>query len=283
VRRLLRAVLALPWWAAARSPGPSCPAPADEQALAALREAERLKRELVAVVSHEFRTPLTSILGYASTLERRGEQMDRATMQAGLRAIERQARRLERTVANLLVASGEPEPPRGDTADLRAVAGVVGEGLRAASRVQVEVEEGLRVRIGEGSLVRVLEHLVDNALKFSTPATPVTVRAWRAGDQAVLEVADQGTPIAEADLERIFEAFVQADSSDTRPVEGMGLGLAIVRRVVNAHGGSVEARSVPPEVVVRVTLPLAQPAEAASLAGVDPATRRLTEYSHGAG
>lgn len=245
------------------APAPASAARAEEErALCALQEAERLKSELVAVVSHEFRTPLTSILGYASTLDRRGEQMDRATMLTCLHAIERQARRLERIVANLLVASGnEPSAP-GETAQLDVVAERVVAGLQssvAAAEVALDIDEGVRAQIGEASLARVLEHLVDNALKFSAPGTRVRVIGRRAGDHALLEVVNEGTPIGDADLERIFEPFVQADSSDTRGAEGMGLGLTIVRRIVAAHGGRVEARSAAGEVVLSVTLPLAEP------------------------
>ena len=256
-----------------------------------LSEAERVKTELVAVVSHEFRTPLTSIRGFAQTLEQRGEQMERGTVLACLRSIDGQARRLERIVANLLVVSGEVCAHGEEVADLGAVASAVAEELGqltgAATRaIDLDVPPGLHARLGADAAARVLGNLLDNALKFAAPGTPVRLRGRRAGRDAVIEVSDRGVPLADADMERIFEPFVQADSSDSRRADGMGLGLSVVRRIVEVHGGRVEARNAGGEVVVVVTLPAADAPRgerAAYHPVMDPTTRRLTEFSHGAG
>jgi two-component system phosphate regulon sensor histidine kinase PhoR len=232
-----------------------------------LQEAERLKRELIAVVSHEFRTPLTSIRGYAQTLDERGERMDRSAVHSCLAAIEGQSRRLERIVSNVLSVGEEPAVEADAATDFGVVARLVTGDLRdlwgaEAERVALDVEPGLRLPMSATAASLVFFNLLDNALKFGRPGTPVRLRGRRHGTDLVFTVTDQGDPIPAGDLVRIFEPFVQADSSDTRPAPGMGLGLASVRRLVGAHEGWVEARNAPPDVVVTVTLPAADRAPA---------------------
>lgn len=251
-----------------------------ERALVAhLREAERVKSELVAVVGHEFRTPLASIIGYSQTIERRFDQMDRATLVTFLHTIDRQAHRLEKVVVNLLAGSGGMPSAPDATADLERVAlRVVDDLVRADGTcghgIGVDVELGLAVRMSPESAARVLANLLDNAVKFSTPGTEIRLSARRVGQTAVLEVADLGTPIVDADLERIFDPFVQADSSDTRQVDGIGLGLHTVRRIVEVHGGGVQVRNAEPWVVFTVTIPAAVVGGIATPVGALPAARR---------
>jgi signal transduction histidine kinase len=234
-----------------------------ERALVAhLREAERVKSELVAVVGHEFRTPLASIIGYAQTIEKRFDKMDRATLVTFLRTIDRQAHRLEKVVVNLLASSGGMPSTPDAAADLERVALRVVDDLARQDGacghvIAVDVEPGLTVRMSAESAARVLANLLDNAVKFSTPGTEIRLSARRVGQTAVLEVADLGSPIVDGDLERIFDPFVQVDSSDTRRVDGIGLGLHTVRRIVEVHGGSVQVRNAEPWVVFTVTLPAA--------------------------
>jgi len=242
--------------------------------VAQLREAERVKSELVSVVSHELRTPLTSILGFAQTLEARIDQMDRRTVMSALASIERQAHRLERIVRNLLLASGDVHAVSGATADLNAVAAAVVKELAAfpgtgSKTVIVDVEPGLAVRMDAAATSQVLLNLLDNALKFAAPDTQVRVSGRRVGQTAVLEVSNVGPAIDDSQLERIFSPFVQADSSDTRSVEGIGLGLAVARELVEAYGGRVEARNAQPWVVFVVTLPAAD-VEAPPLVALGP-------------
>ncbi len=243
--------------------------------VAQLREAERVKSELVSVVSHELRTPLTSILGFAQTLEARMDQMDRRTVMSCLASIERQAHRLERIVRNLLVASSDGPAVPGATAELSAVATAVLGELSAfpgtgSNSVTVDVEPFLAVRMDPTTASQVLLNLLDNALKFALPDTEVRVSGRRVGQTAVLEVSDIGPPIDDEKMERIFSPFFQADSSDTRSVEGIGLGLAVAYEVVGAHGGRLEARNAPPYVVFVVTLPAADVA-ATPLVALGPA------------
>ena len=245
-----------------------------------LRRAQTLKDELLSVVGHEFRTPLTAIQGYARTLDARLEDMEpeRARRSAG--AIEREAKRLTRMVANLLTASAELEPRAGDRCDVRAVAHEavvdVFEMAPANKRdIKIHMPEGHAVAMGPEAVHQVLYNLLDNATKFADHRTDIRLTSRREGDAVVLEVTNVGPPIAESDRERIFDAFVQADSSDTRAYGGIGLGLHIVRKLVAAHDGRIGVFCEGPVVIFRVWLPSA-PAVAPSS---DEAARAVVRAS----
>jgi signal transduction histidine kinase len=227
-----------------------------------LRQAERVRSELIAVVSHEFRTPLTSILGFAQTLTARYDALDRETALACTDAIARQAQRLDRIVRNLLAGSGDVPVEATAAADLAAAAGSAVDAVAAvepdlAADIRVDVPTGLGVGMSADAAVEVCTNLLDNAVKFAEAGTPVTLRAARREEDVVFDVVNVGPPIRPADRDRIFEAFVQVDSSDTRRYGGVGLGLHVVRRLVEAHHGSVQVASAPPLVVFTVTLPAA--------------------------
>jgi signal transduction histidine kinase len=228
---------------------------------AQLREAEQLKNELIAVVSHEFRTPLTSILGFAQTLSARLADFDQPSALLCAERIEQQAKRLSRLVHNLLAASGDMQLEPGESIDLREVVEDVIEELADAHlaanlRISAVIPRGLRVAIGADSAHQVVMNLVDNALKFADPGTPIQLRGRRVDDDAVLEVANIGTPIPPEARERIFLPFVQLDSSETRHFDGIGLGLSIVRKLVQSHNGTVDVHSDGRLVVFCVTLPV---------------------------
>lgn len=233
-------------------------AEAERTALRHLEETERVTSQLLAVVSHEFRTPLTSILGYAQTLEARHDQMDPGTRDLCLQAICQEARRLERLVDHLVRSATDVEAAVGD-AGVRGAVDAALAALPAADRdrVDVDVEPGLVVALPVAAIEQVLGHLLANALKFAWQGTRLRVTARREGDEVRVEVADRGPLVPETELRRIFGPFVQLDSSDSRQNAGMGLGLHIVRRVVEAHGGRAEARNDPPWVRVAVTVPVA--------------------------
>lgn len=227
-----------------------------------LRQAEQLKDELVAIVSHEFRTPLTSILGFASTLRVRLDDLDPVQAQTCARAIERQTKRLSSLVSNLLAANGEIDVDPVAVTELRGLAHEVVTQVAelapaAPRRIHVDVPAGLGVGMSATSLRLVLLNLVDNALKFAVPHTTVRVRGRTRERTVVLEVENIGGPIVDADRERIFDAFVQADSSDSRPYGGLGLGLHVVRKVTSAYGGEVIVRNEDDGVVFAAHLPAA--------------------------
>jgi two-component system phosphate regulon sensor histidine kinase PhoR len=220
--------------------------------LTPLKRLERVRRDFVANVSHELKTPLTSILGYAETLLDGGLD-DAEHRRAFVATIEEQATRLKAIVDDLLVLS---ELERPDAALVRApvdlarsaravtealVPRAKKDGLALACDAPAEeiVVLGERVR-----LEQLLFNLLDNALKY-TEEGGVTVRLWCADDEALLVVEDTGPGIPEAALKRIFERFYRVDAARSREIPGTGLGLSIVRHIVELHGGSVEARNRP--------------------------------------
>jgi two-component system phosphate regulon sensor histidine kinase PhoR len=220
----------------------------------------------VANVSHELKTPLTSILGYAETLLDGGlDDVDHR--QAFVETISAQATRLKAIVEDLLVLS---ELERPDAAlvlapvDLARLALAVTEALVPRARkdglaLECHVPEAPVNVSGERMrLEQLLFNLLDNALKY-TAQGGVTVRVRRDRNAAELTVEDTGAGIPEAALARIFERFYRVDAARSSEVAGTGLGLSIVRHIVELHHGSVEARNRPGGgAVFAVRLPLAR-------------------------
>jgi signal transduction histidine kinase len=233
------------------------------------REVEQMKTEFLARVGHELRTPLTGIMGYADILLRRDIPADRA--RPWLDEILQAGRRLLRIVEMLefFASSGagrvllQPEP-----LDTRAL--VNGVTASWSDRLPANVTMGRRVARDTPAvfadrrwLTMAIDEIIDNAVKFSpdggrvvvaaAPAAKPTAsdvgrgngRAAAAGPGAVeISVSDHGVGMTAEEHARVFSEFVQADGSDTRRFGGLGLGLAVVRRVVEDHGGVVTCRSV---------------------------------------
>jgi two-component system sensor histidine kinase KdpD len=212
--------------------------------VARLREQDRLRRALLASLSHDLRTPLTSVLAAAAQLRREGDG-DATT----LAALEAEARRLDRYVSNLLdmvrIEAGALRL-RIEPVDLTdAVAAVLRDlGADAAARaVRVEVAPDLPLaRLDPTLLHHCLLNLVDNALRHGG-GRPVTIRAGRATDGVSLEVLDEGPGLPPGREMRAFETFVRLKGSDRRG--GSGLGLAIVKGFAEAMGLGVGAANRP--------------------------------------
>lgn len=247
--------------------------------VAQLRQAQRVKDELIAVVGHEFRTPLTAIQGFARTLDARFDRMDHDAVQACTGAIERESKRLTRLVANLLSASEEVKVAESPACRLFDVVREVVEEVTqtlpmAGRRVWTHVSRGHALRMSPDHAHQLLFNLVDNAVKFSAPDSEVRVSSRVDGDMIVVEVANAGTPVSERDRERIFDAFVQGDSSDTRRHGGLGLGLHIACKIVTAYGGRIEPYSDGPIVIFRMWLPrsaaIGRPTPGGSVAATPP-------------
>lgn len=230
-------------------------------------EMERMKSEFLSNVSHELRTPLTPIIGYAEILQRRDVPKERAADFAS--GILVSAKRLERIVA-MLVDFSAMEGGRMTIATERLpvrslVADAVSEweGRSNLHRFRTRIAKKLPPARADLQLVRrTLSELIDNAVKYSPSGGTVTVgvsgQDGRGRRMLVFEVADQGIGIEPDDLQGIFQDFRQVDASDTRTYGGLGLGLAFVKRIVEAHGGTIEAESAPGEgATFRFTLPAA--------------------------
>jgi signal transduction histidine kinase len=234
----------------------------EQQTVAELRELDRLKGDFVAAASHELRTPLTSIRGYVAMLKDASRDADPTTQEA-VAAIERQSSRLLRLVTNVLRASRvetETEPDAIEAVDLAATMDEVrADFLEASERIRVEVPAGLPVvRADRERLVEITTNLVDNALKYSPRSEPVILSAGVGAEDLFIRVSDRGSGIDPHDVPRIFDRFFQLDGSATRMHGGVGLGLHIVRGLVESLGGRIQVDSAPSVgSIFTVTIPLA--------------------------
>jgi len=209
-----------------------------------LKEADQMKDDLLAMVSHELRNPLTTVLG-VFRLFAVGAPLSPAERQEMLEMGERQATRLRNLIEQLLLAArfdrGDATPSSGaeatdaDAAELALQA--AGE-ARAGHRdhpIRVECDGSLPVRVAPDAVLQILGSLLDNACKYSSNQGLVRLLADRDGEVAVLAVEDEGAGIPPADRERIFERFTRLDKDHT----GLGLGLFIGRQLARAQGGDL--------------------------------------------
>ena len=214
------------------------------------REANHLKDEFLATVSHELRTPLSAMLMWARML--RDDRLDKERAAHGAEVIERSARAQARLVDDLLdmsrIMSGKMRLHM-QTFDLHAIVASALESMRpAAESKSLRVEcvlhpEPLLVRGDPDRLRQVLWNLLSNATKFTPPGGYVEFRTAHVGNEVVVTVRDSGEGISPQFLTHVFDRFRQAESSSTRAHGGLGLGLAIVRQLLELHGGEVRAHS----------------------------------------
>lgn len=229
-------------------------------------QAEESKSDFLSTISHELRTPLTSIKGSLQVLGRGPESLPPGAHAQMVDVLQRSSDRLERLLLNLLFVSRVETDGHlsviPQEVDLRevieaAVTSVLGD--RDEVRVELDRQADMMITAEREGVVQVIEHLLDNARKFS-PNGAIVVSARRAGSNVEVSVADEGPGIPRADQDRIFERFVRLGDPLTRETQGPGVGLFIVKTVVNAHGGRVWVDSSLGEgATFHVALPLARP------------------------
>ncbi len=213
-----------------------------------LRERETLQRQFVATVSHELRTPIAAIRGFAETLMA-GALDDAGSRRDFVETIFKHSMRVGQLVDDLLtlslLESGRRQLRLEDVAARRFIAdfvsGMEPVARRRRHRLTMDVCPDLVVRADSSQLTQVLQNLVDNALKFSPPGTKVTVEANSRGGLGYFRVRDSGPGIPSGQLGKVFEPFHRCEQ--TEKVHGAGLGLAIARQIVQAHGGRIWAES----------------------------------------
>jgi signal transduction histidine kinase len=237
-----------------------------------LRAANRKKDNFVAAVSHELRTPLTSIIGYLSTLRQPAFADNRAARDEFLGSADAQAKRLLRLITNVLSAADLDDRSRPivlERIDLGLMTREVAFGLPGGERrVHVSIPSEAAFVVSDRSrLSEVLTNLLDNALKYSADDQQVAVEASSNRNGVRIAVRDRGIGIPPEDRISIFERFHQGDQSTTRRFGGLGLGLHLVRSMVEELDGRVEVEG-PPEggSVFVVTLPPRDPAHVAAAA-----------------
>ena len=234
----------------------------ERTALATLdMETERTRSELLSAVTHDVRTPLTAISGAAETLLS-GAAVDEKTQRAMLTTIRDEAHRLDRMVGDLLELTRIESGALAVHKELYPIEEVLDSALdrleaRLAGReiVRDMPREVLVAPLDPVLLEQVFFNLVENAAKYSPPASPLVIRARTDGAHAIVEIADRGPGIPAAEQERIFERFYRA--ADGLRAGGTGLGLTVSRAIMKAHGGTLRAESrVDGGAVFRVSLPL---------------------------
>ncbi len=217
-----------------------------------IRKLEQTRREFVANVSHEIKTPLTNILGYAETL-RRGALEDKETSLSFVQKIENNAVQLKNLVEDILrlsaIESGRLEMnivPLNLEEEITAVLDDFENKLLAKKiAVEKEIPRDFQLQGDRSALRQILNNLVDNAIKYTGEAGKITIRATTEDRSYKVAISDTGIGISEKDLPHVFERFYRVDKARSRQVGGTGLGLAIVKHLVQAHGGEVGVESDP--------------------------------------
>jgi adenylate cyclase len=239
---------------------------ADELAatVAKLRELDLLKSEFIQNVSHELRTPLSVIQGYVSLLDAGELGGLQPKQQESVKAIYRRVQALSDMVEDItLIMDVETNPPVLEPVPLNSLVGDAVRDLRlAVEKAQItlrtEIPSNLPFVNGAPThLRRVIDSLLSNAVKFTPAGGKIVVQLRQESDQIVLRVADTGIGIPPDQQTRIFDRFYQVDGSASRRYEGMGLGLALVKEVIEAHGGTIDVDSVVGKgSIFTVTLPI---------------------------
>ncbi|WP_341393915.1 sensor histidine kinase [Arthrobacter sp. G119Y2] len=232
----------------------------------ALTDALRARDDFVSSVSHELRTPLTSIIGYLDLAQEEVEDTGlTGTIPHAVEVAQRNSERLLSLVSDLLAAASgsvalDPRPVSGEelikaclrSASPRAAAGGV--------LLTAEYAPGLTVHGDPGRLAQVLDNLLSNAIKYSPDGGTVTVRSWTEPGLAFLEVQDCGMGMSEEDQRELFTKFFRTGAVRRAGIPGAGLGLAITKNIIEAHGGTISLVSAPGEGST-FTVCLPQPAQ----------------------
>ena len=212
-----------------------------------LEETDRIRTDLIGTVSHEFRTPLTGVRAAALTLLKRGDRLDDAGRARLLHGILDQQERLSRLLENMLTAAQATATDPDAAAEVDAVAAEVvmlaGAARPDRQQVSVLVAPGTTARMDRQALHQVLANLVDNAQQHGAD-TAVPLLAAGTDERGVwVTVSNEGTTLDSETARTLFEPFTQVDSGPTRKREGLGMGLYVVRRLVEVYGGAIELRS----------------------------------------
>jgi PAS domain S-box-containing protein len=234
----------------------------DFRDITAAKELEEAKDLFLATTSHELRTPITVVQGFASTLASRWDKLPDADRRSAVQTIAERAGSLARLVEQLLLGSragaDQLQVTNGpfDLANLLNGAAVAFRPLSELHTLEVDVQPGLPPARGDAMATDIIiGQLLENAFKYSPEGGKVVVRATTEGDAIAVTVQDEGIGIGPEDRERIFDRFVQGEAGDRRRFGGIGLGLYIVRQLAEAQGGEIAvAANDGPGTVMRLSL-----------------------------
>lgn len=236
----------------------------EKEAAAILVENERLRGNLLRTISHDLRTPLTTISGNADNLLSNGRNFDEETKRLLYQDIYDDSMWLINLVENLLYATRIEDGRMVLHTSTELLGDIVEEAMahvsRKAGRHQVHVEDGeelLLVRTDAKLVVQVIVNIVDNALKYTAPGSSVTVTTRRNGPMAVVQIADTGSGILDKEKEKIFDKFYCGADNIADNRRSLGLGLYLCKAIVEAHGGTIHVKDNKPQgAVFSFTLPL---------------------------
>lgn len=219
-----------------------------------LRRLESMRRDFVANVSHELKTPITSIEGFAETLLD-GALEDPESARSFVEIISRQASRLHAIVEDLLALSRVEQEARREDIVLQElpVAEILQSAIQACSfraeeedmTITLDCAEAITARINPTLLEQAVVNLLDNAVKYSGRGSAIRVKAEKAQDEILIRISDNGVGITPQDITRIFERFYRVDKARSAKLGGTGLGLSIVKHIVQAHHGQITVESSP--------------------------------------
>ena len=223
---------------------------------------EQLRVALLSSISHDLRTPLSSVIGAASSLLAYESSLSDKDRRELLQSVVEEAERLDRYIQNLLdmtrLGQGNLELRR-DWEDVRDLISAASRRLRLNARaiqVKVDVSSDAQLLNVNGDLMeQVFVNLLDNAARYSPATATISINVARDADAVVVEISDEGPGIPEADREKVFDPFYRVHEGDRR--SGTGLGLSICRGIVRAHGGEVtaHAKAAGNGAMLRLTLP----------------------------
>jgi two-component system phosphate regulon sensor histidine kinase PhoR len=217
-----------------------------------LTRLEKIRKDFVANVSHEIKTPITAIKGFVETLQE-GHAQDPEEIERFLGIIHKHVDRLEAIVEDLLTLSRiEKEAETQEiTLEEHLVRAILVRAVQACEnkaevkkiRLELDCTEDLKGKINPLLLEQAVVNLIDNAINYSEEGKSVAVAAQETAQEILIRVQDHGSGIERKHLDRIFERFYRVDKSRSRKLGGTGLGLAIVKHIVQAHGGRVSVES----------------------------------------
>jgi signal transduction histidine kinase len=230
----------------------------------ALRTMDRLRRQMLADVSHELKTPLTAMLGYVETLHMADVALDDATRDRYFETLERETRRLDRIVRDLLDLARLENGIGPLDARVFTIARVFEHVIQRHEQESHSRDIAVRVAIDDQAdqvtadpdrIEQAVENLFANALRHTSSGGVIELAARAEGESIVLSVVDSGAGIAAEHVPYVFDRFYKADAARKHNAGGSGLGLSITKAIVQRHGGSIHVDSVPGRTAFTIVLP----------------------------
>ena len=219
-----------------------------------LKKLENIRRDFVANVSHEIKTPITAIKGFVETL-RDGGVADEEDRQRFLGIISNHVNRLEAVINDLLKLSRIEKDSESDDIefDNEKIINVLRTAIEICSptadakdiKIKLECDESIEAKINSSLLEQAIVNLLDNAVKYSDNGKQILIKGLTRDNNVEIQVADEGKGIEKEHLPRLFERFYRVDKARSRKLGGTGLGLAIVKHITQAHAGIISVESTP--------------------------------------